>query len=143
MGDSYKLMDLKMAPESTQFEIWAPKYKDKRPPDRVVIASDGNNALVIAYIGPALDYWMDHIGDLEAFVLDPGVWIAHADVRDWKDDWTGEYDCELELTNERPLTPQEWEMLQESPEEGPWAEKDWLLNPRCDNEGPSDLPEGW
>ena len=132
--------------ELKPIDIWVPDYKDEgdRPEDRALIISDGEQGKCIAWIGPSIDAWMEDFSEESVFALKPGVWIAKVRMETTQD-YGGDWDSDLIIEGERKPTPNEWEMIMEDHEDGPWRPADWLKNPISDlpKEGPSDLPEGW
>lgn len=107
-----------------------PVYKSTCPADRLLLVSNGKVAKVLDYIGPALAYWFDCVGDYSAFDGIPaGIWIWEGGI-DTGECWTDyglEYDAELDGSH-RALTPEEWESWVIN--DCPWDESEWLLPSR-------------
>lgn len=118
-------------------------FRADAPPSRVLIASDGKRARVLACVGQEFEQWSDDIGWEHQFDgIAPGLWIAQGYVYAYQD-YFGECDAELVLTHTRELTPDEWTIyLDCDVSEGPWDESKWSVAvPSTPH--PTDLPEGW
>jgi hypothetical protein len=106
MGDELKTLD--DGEHYCGFECWDPAKGSF-----ALICSDGERGYVMEYIGGAIDYMMSEYPDPHDEVqgIKAGVWIATIWVRTYRDYW-GEYDEEIEIADLRPLTKEEWELLQ-------------------------------
>jgi len=87
-----------------------PQWKSPRPPDRVLIASNGSTSIVLDYIGPAIEYWRDTSGFDEEFVnLPAGILVVEADITSWHEQTVNgdDYDSELDFLEVRSATDEE------------------------------------
>lgn len=106
-------------------DFWAMHYKEKHPPCRALVASDGEHGIVLDYIGPDFDY-MVHV-DTGAFHHDEwegtkaGVWIWEGRLQS-STDYFGEHDEWLE-GRFRALTADEWDLHRLN--DSPWDPADW------------------
>jgi len=117
-------------------------WRDDRPPDRVLVASNGTSSVVLEHIGPAIAYWEETAGIAhdEFGALPAGLLIIEVDVREWKCATMDgmEYDAELEVLSVRPATDDEVRAQVDG--EYPWDPNEWMIDsndesscdsPRC------------
>lgn len=118
--------------------FWSMRYKDGHPKCRALVASDGEHAILLDWIGPDLDY-LNHV-DSGTFHHDEwagtkiGIWIWEGRLRSSRDYWD-EHDEWLE-GDFRKLTRDEW--ADYCVNDCPWDPADWGTawpDPRPDSEG--------
>lgn len=94
-----------------------------------LIASDGERAYIINYVGMHLDYWICEGGANDFFEgVEAGVWFWKGRIKSSRD-YFGEYDEELE-GDFRKLTEEEWELLQGG--DDLWDADEWNICPEKD-----------
>lgn len=115
-----------------------PSYLKGCPKDRALVASDGKSGVVLHHIGPALDYWLDHHGEVEGDWEDipAGLWIVEARIDTSGVGMFEDYDEELVLGEPRVMTVDEWADYRE--EGVPWDSTLWYEP--CEPEAPRPSP---
>lgn len=103
-----------------------PTYRKGCPADLALVASDGERAKVLDHIGPALDYWMEHHGELEGDFdgIAAGIWLVECGIETYGGGYYEDYDERLVLGEPRKLTAEEWALYRE--EECAWDPSLWL-----------------
>ena len=91
---------------------------------KAVVASDGQHAIVLEYVGGPLNYWLCETGRLAPFDgLEAGLWVWEGGIASWRD-YAGDYDEELDGTFRR-LTVEEIDALRQ--DAWLWDDRDYLL----------------
>lgn len=104
------------------------QYRKDCPPDKALVAYDreADELVVLCWIGPGLDYWINECGaELDTVPLSSGFWIWTGTVQTYRDYW-GEYDVYLEGGYEKP-TKEDLDLYRGG--EDPWDPTDWTLPP--------------
>lgn len=115
-----KFTEIKSGPHICDFTCYSAK------PSLAIVASDGRRAVILDFVGGALDYWISEGGDKKSFDgVGAGVWIWEGTVVGTRDYW-GEYDERLE-GDFRELTDEEWGLLQD--DDVLWDAAEWEACP--------------
>lgn len=97
-------------------------YRKDAPPDRAMLASaSGEVTVILAHIGPALDYWIDEVSHhMDGLVDGPGIWIWEGSINCWM----GE-DVDLHTQSCRLATEEEVQAHIDG--DWPWDQTLWHL----------------